>query len=84
MSMDEQRKAVKRAKVKADRDRDNREMSALKAAAGLTYPHGRVDAKVAAARLAEIPPDRRNLTQRICGDPLFERSALYKMRSEPT
>src|SRR5579872_978880 len=26
------------------------------------------------ARLAEIPPDRRNLTQKICGDPLFERS----------
>lgn len=32
----------------------------------------------AAARLAEIPEDTRTLTQRLCGDPLFERSALYR------
>jgi hypothetical protein len=36
----------------------------------------------AAARKAEIPEDRRDLTGRIFGDPLFERSALYrKMQS---
>lgn len=35
------------------------------------------------ARLAEIPDDRRDLTARICGDPVFERSALYqKIRSQ--
>ncbi|KRB22692.1 hypothetical protein ASE05_16035 [Mesorhizobium sp. Root172] len=34
-----------------------------------------------AARLAEIPPDTRTLTQRLCGDPLPQRSALYKMQS---
>lgn len=32
----------------------------------------------AAARLAEIPADTRTLTGRLAGDPLFERSALYK------
>lgn len=31
-----------------------------------------------AARLAEIPPDHRSLTGIICGDPVFERSALAK------
>lgn len=30
------------------------------------------------ARLAEIPPDTRTLTQRAFGDPLPERSALYR------
>lgn len=56
----------------------NREMSSNKASAGVTFLHGRVDEMVAAARLAEIPPDTRDLTQRVCGDPVFERSALYK------
>lgn len=31
-----------------------------------------------AARLAEIPRDTRTLTGKVCGDPLFERSALYR------
>jgi hypothetical protein len=29
------------------------------------------------ARLAEIPPDTRSLTGHVCGDPVFERSALF-------
>lgn len=32
----------------------------------------------AAARLAEIPPDTRSLTQRLCGDPLPGRDALSR------
>lgn len=36
----------------------------------------------AAARLALIPPDTRTITGRICGDPLFERSALYAKRMQ--
>lgn len=78
MRMTLEQQAHRRSRAKADRDRANREMSASKRAAGVTYLHGRVDEKVAAARLAEIPPDRRNLTQRIAGDPVFERSALYR------
>lgn len=31
------------------------------------------DARV---QMRQIPPDRRDLTQIVCGDPLFERSAL--------
>lgn len=69
----ERRKARQKAQLAM-----NRQMSANKAAAGVTFLHGRVDETVAAARLAEIPPDTRNLTQRVCGDPIFERSALYK------
>lgn len=32
------------------------------------------------ARLAEVPPDHRDLTGIICGDPVFERSALAQKR----
>lgn len=32
-------------------------------------------------RLAEIPPDRRDLTSRFCGDPLPGRSALDRRRA---
>ena len=31
------------------------------------------------ARLAEIPPDTRDLTGRLMGDPVYERSALARM-----
>lgn len=78
MTISAEQRALRLARAKADSARATREMSASKRAAGVTYLHGRVDEAVAAARLAEIPPDTRNLTQRICGDPLFERSALYK------
>ncbi len=62
--------------MKADRNLMCRELAKSKAAAGVTNLGGRVDAAVAAARLAET--DTRNLTQRICGDPLPGRSALSK------
>ena len=62
-----------------ERDAQNREMARSKAAAGVTYLHGRVDEAVAAARLAEIPADTRNLTQRLCGDPLPGRDALSRL-----
>jgi AraC-like DNA-binding protein len=38
----------------------------------------RVHMQDCAARLAEIPDDTRNLTARICGDPLPGRSALAR------
>lgn len=59
----------------------NREVSAAKKAAGLTYPTGKIPREVWEARLAEIPQDVRNLTQRICGDPLPGRSALDRRAS---
>lgn len=34
------------------------------------------------ARLAEIPPDTRSLTARAFGDPIFQRSALYRKMQE--
>ena len=78
MRMPAEQQAIKRARAKADRDRANREMSANKKAAGVTYLHGRVDAVVAAARLAEIPRDTRNLTQRLMGGPIPGRDALSR------
>jgi hypothetical protein len=81
MRITAEQQALRRTRAKADRDRANREMSASKRAAGVTFLHGRVDEKVAAARLAEIPPDTRNLTQRIAGDPLPGRSALDRRNS---
>lgn len=66
------------ADCKRRRNEDARAMAAAKAAAGVTFLHGRVDETVAAARLAEIPPDTRNLTARICGDPLPGRDALSR------
>lgn len=70
--------AERRKARQAARDAQNREMARCKAAAGVTFLQGRVDKTVAAARLAEIPEDRRGLTQRICGDPIFERSEAAK------
>ena len=40
----------------------------------------RVADEVVAARLAEIPQDTRTPTQRLMGDPVFERSALFQKR----
>ena len=52
------------------RNQVNREVSAAKKAAGLTYFSGR-GVEESAYRLMElIPADVRNLTQRICGDPI--------------
>jgi len=63
---------------KRRRNEDNRAMSAAKAAAGIKYITARVDADTISARLAEIPPDTRTLTARLCGDPLPGRDALSK------
>lgn len=39
----------------------------------------------AAALLAAMPVDNRDKTGRICGDPIFERSALFqKLKAEHT
>lgn len=63
-----------------DRMAAEREVAASRRAAGLRYMNGHRMATSAeiAARLAEIPDDTRTLTQRICGDPIPERSALYR------
>ena len=42
----------------------------------------RVTKEERAARLAEIPQDTRNLTQRVFGDPVYERSALARRHRE--
>jgi hypothetical protein len=78
MRMSAEQQAIRKVRAKADRDRANREMSASKRAGGVTFLHGRVDEAVAAARLAEIPADTRNLTQRLMGDPLAGRDALSR------
>lgn len=41
-------------------------------------PERRPPKEDVAARLAEIPPDTRSLTAKIFGDPIPERSALYR------
>ena len=46
------------------------------------YHARRMDPDEVAARLAEIPPDTRDLTARLCGDPLPARSARYRQVEE--
>lgn len=70
------------ADCKRRRNEDNRAMSAAKAAAGVKYITGRIDADTVAARLAEIPADTRDLTQRMFGDPLPGRDALSRLSRE--
>lgn len=70
------------AEYKAQRRLEMREMSALRAKAGLTYACGKLDPDVVAARLAEIPRDTRSLTQRMFGDPLPGRDALSRKHGE--
>lgn len=59
------------ADCKRRRNEDNRAMAAAKKAAGIrntaTTSVTKLDFE---ARLAEIPPDTRTLTQRLCGDPI--------------
>lgn len=67
----------KRKRIQMQRDAENREVSAARMAAGLTFMVGRRDVEAQARKLMEfIPYDTRNLTARICGDPLPGRSAL--------
>lgn len=60
----------------------NREAAANKRAAGLSHiVSGYATDQDALRLMGLVPPDTRTLTARICGDPLFERSALHqKMR----
>lgn len=64
------------------RNQLNREVAAAKKAAGLTYPVNKIPREVWEARIAEIPQDTRDLTARICGDPLRGRSALDRRASD--
>lgn len=59
------------------RQQEWREMSAAKRAAGVYMPtRTKVTDEDLAARLAEIPPDTRDLTARIFGDPIPGRREL--------
>jgi hypothetical protein len=73
-------------KVQMERDTMQREVSQAKRAAGLSFHAGWHDSDSKAHRdwlkLQPVPNDTRNLTQRICGDPLPERSALYRRTQE--
>lgn len=64
------------AKYKARRSDEMREMTRLRRQAGLSEREVFPNPADVAARLAEIPPDTRNLTARVCGDPIPGRSAL--------
>lgn len=73
----------KRKRIQMHRDAENREVSAARMAAGLTFMVGRRDVEAQARKLMEfIPYDTRSLTARICGDPLPGRSALDRQHRE--
>lgn len=57
-----------------------KEISQARRDAGLSRiaATGRVDPETLEERLAEIPHDTRTFQQRLFGDPVFERSALYQ------
>lgn len=58
-----------------------KQMSALKRQAGVMPHRGHWRADKDAIRLMEqIPIDNRDLTARVMGDPIYERSALYQYR----
>jgi hypothetical protein len=63
--------------VQRERDIINKEASAAKHAAGLRYLSTGRGAEESALKLREqIPPDTRDMTARLFGDPLPGRSAL--------
>jgi len=71
-----------RVERKADRDRraHEREMSALKKAAGITFIKNGAEIDSDARRLMEmIPDDTRSLSGRMFGDPLPDRSASRRL-----
>lgn len=70
-------KRRKRKRVQMKRNELDKEVSAARMAAGLTFMVGRRDVEEQARKLmAFIPSDTRDLTARIFGDPLPGRSAL--------
>lgn len=79
-NMSERRKATRR-RLQDKKRAEEKAASATKAAAGLRYYVERFDRETLEERLAEIPADTRNLTARICGDPLPGRSALDRRQA---
>jgi hypothetical protein len=80
----DERARQRRAVVQAQRNATNREMAAARKAAGLTYHAGKRGTQIEAdwrRQMAAIPDDTRDLTARICGDPLPGRSALDMARA---
>ena len=63
-------------RVQRRRDEINREMSANRRAAGLGHVSGLRTHQDAMRLMARIPQDTRDLTARICGDPLPGRRAI--------
>lgn len=79
-----ERARQRRAEVQAQRNATNREMAAARKSAGLTYHAGKRGTQIEAdwlRQMAAIPADTRDLTARICGDPLPGRSALDRARA---
>lgn len=66
------KRASKEARARQYRKRREleKEVSAAKRATGQRYGGSRIDERVVAARLAEIPEDTRSLTARMMGDPI--------------
>ena len=75
----EHRKAKDRKRV---RDRGTTGVHATRNAVEPNGEHRERFRAEIGARLAEIPPDTRSLTARAFGDPIFERSALYRKMQE--
>ena len=76
--------AAKRFKSQRERMAVQREMSAAKKAAGLTYHAGHRETEAERGwrqQLPFIPNDTRGLTARVCGDPLPGRSALDRRQA---
>jgi hypothetical protein len=64
---------------------DNREVSRLRREAGLTYHARKPGTQIEqdwSRQIRAFPADTRNLTGRICGDPLPGRSALDRKIEE--
>ena len=71
-----------RAKNKARQQAHMKEISRLKRQAGLTHHAGWHDTEAEEGwkrQMAAFPADTRNLTARVCGDPLPGRSALDRL-----
>lgn len=75
-----------RKKVQEQRNQLNREVSALKRAAGLSrmtsLGRAKKNSDVFWQDGTDTPIDTRCFTARFCGDPIFERSALYRKMKE--
>ena len=68
--------------VEKRRERDRERRQGEKALTGFRSRSVKIDPIAVRKAINSIPADTRNLTQRLLGDPLFERSALYKKQQE--